>query len=263
MVNREAYEKLVKDVYKNQHNSIGEKAELFNWFDPCQEINLWTYWQGKDSKDVKIMVVGQDWGNPYHSKNKQTIDNIVEGRNYFYGQSGKMYPTDISLSILFEIIGYKDIINNRYDDLFFTNFYLKYRADGCKETGGMSRKNMMRDAMNFVDLIAAIQPKVIICLGKLTYECVIDALKPDGKCRIGKISDYCNLIDNGNNFTDIADVRVFGMVHCGASGINVNRKKGLKTDKSKTGLELMLQDWQAVKSYLESKNVSLNLDPVE
>ena len=122
---------------------------------------------------------------------------------------------------------------------------------------------MMRDAKNFVGLVDAINPSVIICLGKLTYECVIDALKPEGKCRVGKISDYCNLIDNGENYTDIADIRVFGMVHCGASGINVNRKKGSKTDKSITGLELMLKDWQVVKNYLESKNEPLNTCPMD
>lgn len=248
IVNKEAYEKLVDEDCKKQHDNVGENTWMFTWLEPCREINLWTYWQGKASKNVKIMVVGKDWGNPYHPKNKQTIDNIVNGRNYFYGQSEKLYPTDITLSRLVESIGYQDVIHYSYDDLFFTNFYLKYRADGCKETGGMSRKNIIREAKNFVDLVSAINPLVIICLGKLTYECVIDALKPEGKCRVGKISDFCNLIDDGENYMDIADIRVFGIVHCGASGINMNRKKGLKMNKNITGLELMLKDWQAAKT---------------
>lgn len=34
--------------------------------DKCNEINLWTYWQGHgltDFSGVKIMLVGQDWGS--------------------------------------------------------------------------------------------------------------------------------------------------------------------------------------------------------
>ena len=74
--------------------------------------------------------------------------------------------------------------------------------------------------------------------------------------------DYCDLIDNHKNYTDIAGVRVFGMVHCGASGVNVNRKKGTRTDKNKKGIELMIQDWEEIKKYLEDKDIFLNLKPV-
>ena len=265
MVNKAAYEKLVNEDCKKYHLDKGEESDLFEWCPDCREINLWTYWQGKDAKDVKIMVVGQDWGNYHLPKNTQTMENIREHRNYFCNQdteNSTVYQTDKSLCVLFESIGYKDIINNRYDDLFFTNFFLKYRAEGCKETGGMSRTNMMRDAASFSALVDATRPKVIICLGMLTYECVIDALRPGEKCRIGKITDYCDLIDNHKNYTDIAGVRVFGMVHCGASGVNVIRKKGTRTDKNKKGIELMIQDWKEIKKYLEDKDIFLNLKPV-
>ena len=100
MVNRAAYEKLVKEDCKKNHLCKGEKTDLFEWCPDCQEINLWTYWQGKDAKDVKIMVVGQDWGNYHHPKNIQTMENIREHRNYFYNkgtESSMVYQTDKSL----------------------------------------------------------------------------------------------------------------------------------------------------------------------
>ena len=90
---------------------------MFEWCPDCREINLWTYWQGKDAKDVKIVVVGQDWGNYHLPKNTQTMENIREHRNYFCNQdteNSTVYQTDKSLCVLFESIGYKDIINNRY-----------------------------------------------------------------------------------------------------------------------------------------------------
>ena len=108
---------------------------------------------------------------------------------------------------------------------------------------------MMRDAKNFVALVSIVKPKVIICLGKLTYECVINALKLKKNFRVGNIADFCKLIDSRKNFTDVNGMRIFGMIHCGALGVNINRKKGVRT-YNKSGIELMKDDWQAVQDYL-------------
>lgn len=260
MIDYNAYQELVKKVIQQYQTRQDDK---YCWCHDCKEINLWTYWQGKDCKDVKIMVVGQDWGNPQLPKNAQTIKNIRAGKNYFYNQAdlGKLkYRTDKSLCTLFDSIGYRDIITNRYDDLFFTNFFLRYRKG--RETGKMSRRVLMEDAQNFRELVSAIKPKVIICLGKMTYECVIDALQPEAeqKFRIHSLREYCDKIDDGKNYVDFAQsqIRVYGMVHCGAAGVNINRKRGSKTPKDKSGLELMTQDWKAVLGYLKSKNINLN-----
>lgn len=264
MVNYEAYRYLVDVSCKLNHNNKKENDKYFVWCKDCNEINLWTYWQGKDSKDVKIMVVGQDWGNPGLLKNEQTMANIKNNGSYFYNSSinsENVYPTDRNLSSLFEHLGYKDIISNKYDDLFFTNFYLKYRTDKIKETGYMSRTNMMRDKDNFKELVADINPKIIICLGKLTYECVVEALDPTKKIRIKNISEYCDLIEEGKNITEIGDIGIFGMVHCGATGVNINRKKGSKADKDKRGIELMIDDWEKVSNYIREKSIELDTNP--
>ena len=68
MVNKEqAYQELISDVknyYKAQEAEHKDKSVYLTWYDYCEEINLWTYWQGRGSLDAKIMLVGQDWGSP-------------------------------------------------------------------------------------------------------------------------------------------------------------------------------------------------------
>ena len=50
--------------------------------DLCQEINLWTYWQGfgyaKETPHIKYMLIGQDFGPPEKEETKGTIANIRE-----------------------------------------------------------------------------------------------------------------------------------------------------------------------------------------
>lgn len=265
MVDCDAYRKLVDKVCK-QKSTFSD--DIFCWCSDCKEINLWTYWQGKDCKDVKIMVVGQDWGNPCLEKNNLTMENIRAKRNYFFNQndlSKTKYVTDRSLCELFDSIGYKNIIENKYDNLFFTNFFLGYRGGNKKETGGMKRTTMMQDAKYFEELVSVIKPQVIICLGMLTYECVVDSLKQKEKLRIKSLRDYCDKIDDGTNYVDIPEkeVRVYGMIHCGASGVNINRKQGSKTPKEMSGLDLMKQDWKNVLEYLKDNKIDLNFEPMK
>lgn len=125
----------------------------------------------------------------------------------------------------------------------------------------------MEDAQHFRKLVSAIKPKVIICLGKMTYECVIDALQSDTeqKFRIHSLREYCDKIDDGKNYVDFtqSQLRVYGMVHCGAAGVNINRKRGSKTPNDKSGFDLMVQDWKAILDYLKDKKISLNYNPMK
>ena len=56
------YAALISKVQKS-YPSIRDgdtcEVKLF-WCDACQEINLWTYWQGRNNLDASIMLVGQD-----------------------------------------------------------------------------------------------------------------------------------------------------------------------------------------------------------
>ena len=71
MVDEKRYKELVKECIEKHGNYKDKVFGGINSFDNCKnhevlasEINLWTFWQGRGHKNVKIMLVGQDWGNP-------------------------------------------------------------------------------------------------------------------------------------------------------------------------------------------------------
>ena len=82
-----AYCKLVENV-KNKYrkNPIYTKNLTLGWCDLrqgenlCQEINLWTYWQGRNyarkTPHIKYMLIGQDFGPPEKEEIKGTIANV-------------------------------------------------------------------------------------------------------------------------------------------------------------------------------------------
>ena len=69
---------IVKNKYRK--NPIYAKNLTLGWCDLRQEINLWTYWQGKDyaknTPHIKYMLIGQDFGPPKKEEVKGTIANV-------------------------------------------------------------------------------------------------------------------------------------------------------------------------------------------
>ena len=74
----------VKNKYRK--NPIYTKNLTLGWCDLrqgedlCQEINLWTYWQGRDyakkTPHIKYMLIGQDFGPPEKEELNGTIANV-------------------------------------------------------------------------------------------------------------------------------------------------------------------------------------------
>lgn len=74
----------VKNKYRK--NPICAKNLTLGWCDLrqgedlCQEINLWTYWQGRNyarkTPHIKYMLIGQDFGPPEKEELKGTIANV-------------------------------------------------------------------------------------------------------------------------------------------------------------------------------------------
>jgi hypothetical protein len=135
------------------------------WLDGNQ-INLWAYWQGYQIKDidegVDILLVGQDWGNPWREGSQETITRIVAMQN---GQEVPYWaenPTDRMLRELFVFFGCDISRKDPGLRLLFTNYSLGYRVES--ETGGMTKGLMLRDRQLFDDLVEVIKPKIIICL---------------------------------------------------------------------------------------------------
>ncbi|SCX09588.1 hypothetical protein SAMN02910339_01364 [Lachnospiraceae bacterium YSD2013] len=217
------------DVVKRAKNEIGNRLQFGNRrveYSPCDiwlngtEINLWTYWQGWrlkdiDEKGVDILVVGQDWGCP--SKNPRTMECIQKMQA---GDKGVLYPsesrTDKTMQKMFKAFGEGINIScaNPGMRLFFTNYSLGYRADGCSESGGMTKKLLREDSELFDCLVEALNPKIIICLGKLTFEVATGVV----------VKDFVKKLQIGNPckapFPKKPCVMVYGVAHCGARGVN-------------------------------------------
>jgi hypothetical protein len=249
MAKQERYRDCVKKVKgcAKNCNSSGKGARLLHCAD-CDEINLWSYWQGGETHlDAKILLVGQDWGpyDPQEYAESRIVKEIIENRKsnptkYYSYTDGNDSITDKNLIELFNSIGY-DITKDQ-PDLFFTNFVLCYReknfsgdfkqvwADNCSE--------------HFKELADIIQPNVILCLGRNVYESV---LKVFGKTVPSE--SYNKIIDKHEpTAVDGHDFKIFPLAHCGGMGTS-NRNRGKNTDKN----DLLAQqkiDWGYIKNYL-------------
>ena len=234
-----AYKKLIADTQKKYPVWNGQpstkKVELFapvvDGENICHEINLYTYWQGlgyaEKTPKIKYLLVAQDWGNFF--KDKDFISHIKKinsgDKNLSYFVNGAPnYVTDKNLIKLFEVLGYN--LNNRHNDLFFTNFCLGYRSGD--DGGGMTKTMMMNDSAEFETLCEILEPENILCLGRLTFECVYESLKGE---KINIFGGYGNFIEENVFFTancGKVKTKIFPLVHCGGMGTayrNLDKQK--------------------------------------
>ena len=234
------YRKLVEDVkqsYKDSNNGL-------MWCDACEEINLWTYWQGRGNLDAPIMLVGQDWGNP-EEDNESTravmanVRNMRSGMDALYMKDNKSL-TDKNLVELFKSIGFD--IENKNPNLFFTNFVLGYRVGRISKN--YNKAWAKHDSEFFERLINIINPQIILCLGRVTFENVVKTLNGN-KPKIKSYNAFISGEDNPINITygDGKTAYVFALAHCGVLG-TMNRNR----DKTKeTGIKRQIEDWKKVK----------------
>lgn len=250
MTKQERYAALiakVKDSYTTyspeKHN---EPLDLY-WCEDCKEINLWTYWQGRGNLDAKIMLVGQDWGSPWDESAQSTMEQIElanQGKPYDYLHNNPSI-TDKRLMELFHEIGFE--VRHPCDDVFFTNFILGYRNKGL--SSGYQKTWEEHDKAFFRELANIIEPKVILCLARTTFEGVLSAFDMKLTSRIG---NYNKFIESDRNPVSVnlkngAVVRVFALAHCGALG-TLNRNRG--KDKREDILAFQKQDWKRILPYL-------------
>lgn len=250
------YRLLVEDVKKDYKKRTSEDTthEELVWCDLCDEINLWTYWQGRGNKTAEILLVGQDWGCVFDENFEQfksCIEKMNAGDNSVNYAAALKFPTDKNLMKLFGALRYD--LNEKQEQLFFTNLALGYRKHSS--TGALSKEYLTKDIQYLKRLVNILQPKVVICLGKDTYEIVASTLC-EAKVRV---SNFYELLNRGNNYSEFylennEEVRVYGMAHCGNYGV-MNRKKYAETDQQEDGLELQKRDWLKLRDYLESIGV--------
>lgn len=230
------------------HNPADDLQKLrLYWCDDCEEVNLWTYWQGRGNLNAKIMLVGQDWGCPWDPNYQPTMDQVRKAnQNYEYDYlNNNPSPTDANLARLFSELGYD--ITKPCEDLFFTNFILGYRNKGL--SSGYQKSWAEHDKGFFHELADIIEPKVILCLGRSTFEGVLSAF--DVKLDT-PIKDYNDFIESKCNpvavtLENSGTAYVFALAHCGAMGtLNRNRKKS-------ADLTNQIEDWRKINPTSERK----------
>ena len=252
MTGKEAqYRALISDVrqfYIKQKKLHEHEPVYLTWCDDCEEINLWTYWQGRGNLDAKIMLGGQDWGS-LSDTNEQFMaqfNAINSGRISSYRLDASSI-TDKNLIKLFSSIGYSIASGEpRNPDLFFTNYVLGYRNRGL--SGKFNSWWLSENKEFFSRLANIIEPEIIICLGRRTFQGVMMAF--DQKVELG---NYNAFITGENNPIEITlhsgkKTHVFAEAHCGAMG-TLNRNR-LKSPGEATGIPLQIKDWAKIKDYL-------------
>lgn len=247
--NENAYQKLCKDVEGSYlYAKFSAEQELF-WESTCKkEINLWTYWQGMNVRHPKILVVGQDWGCPArYPKTIANIDAMNHGGDWNYFVPDEAFLADVHLAELLRELGYDDIIGTKYDNLFFTNLVLGYRTR--KSSGNCKPEWIEKDLPFFFRLVNILQPKVILCLGKDTYEGVLRAFGKDSPIKNDKYYQFIekrivSKIDIGYDRSAL----VFPLAHCGSCGtMNRNATCG----RNSADLTAQKSDWRFVMDYIQ------------
>lgn len=218
----------------------GSPAEL-TWCDACRdEINLWTYWQGRGCLDPEIVVVGQDWGCPASKEGRVPLDNLRQGRFYL---DRSLSHTDLNLSELFrDVLGIN--LGRRDRRLFFTNLLL-----GCRTRSNSGNLNtpLERDLPFFKELVNILRPRLVICLGRKTFECALSAWGE----RLSCAGSYSAALAAGKTAVEIDGVRFIGMAHCGTLGC-FNRAGNRRGSGERDGLRLQKQDWQQIRDFLSA-----------
>ena len=232
MTYREIVEKAKITLKKRGHYGIGD-VDLYAcdlWL-KSNQINLWAYWQGYQlddiDKGIDIMLVGQDWGNPDWDKEVAArIERMQAGERVSYW-TGKLSPTDTNLTVLFKELGCNVESENPGKRILFTNYCLGYRSG--KQSRGMKSYYLDMDRELFDDLVKAVHPKVIICLGKITYEAVTN------KRTKGFVKQLKEGIPFVSEYPGALETKVYGVAHCGGLGL-----------KNIGGIERAKKSWQKI-----------------
>lgn len=254
-----AYNALVRDVAAcpklDSCNEGLSPEKILEKCPDCEEINLWSYWQGgRDHLDAKILLVGQDWGCYRPGFTLGAERKAHPGQKLYYREcdGSKNSETDQTLCELFAELGYDiatDGDDSRYPgdvrDLFFTNFALCYRRGNI--SSGFQRRWQDNCGEYFRRLIQIIRPQVILCLGREVYDGVA-ATTGSHKAS----GSYNSFIEGGSHEMRFDDTSawVFPLAHPGGLG-TFNRGGHDKNE----GKRLQVEDWRRVKAFLNKLSI--------
>ena len=248
------YRDLINEAKKNYMMPIkGGKDFELSWCPECDEINLWTYWQGINNLHPKVMVIGQDFGCPYvDNKDLKPVykdivsDKALASEKYIESiknpKLGNAFETDRMLRLLLSSVDSElDPFIPDNKNLFFTNVCLGYRDHGSSN-GSIWAAPLKNDAAITIDLIKEFSPQMVICLGLSTFNAI---LKAAGR---KKVTGVNKLLDTDKGCCeDLLGTHIICQAHPGAIG-KMNRKKysALSFDEAD---DLLLRDWENIKQY--------------
>lgn len=253
-----AYKNLVKAMQEKypKYDENGDSelyAPYVNGKMLCKEINLYTYWQGLNyilkTPKIKYLFVAQDFGSIFENNELMRrflnrIEKINEGfyKVPYFDSENNFSMTDSNLIKMFDKFGYD--ITKRHLKLFFTNFCLGYRKN--REVK-MTKELMMSDAPLFKDLCEILEPENIICMGRLTFECVYETLAGKPNEELEKFKYWNTFLEKHKPITlrlKGNPVPIIPVAHCGKNGIE-NR------NSNDTELSKQYRDWIDIKKSIK------------
>ena len=261
------YLQLITEIYDRLDKKTEQDFFINNSdFERLEEHNLWTYWQGRGVRHPKIMVVGQDWGSLEQSKKYfEYIKNHPNEKVVSYEQVKKENPkmsyreftTDRELRNFFnKYLGYADICENQYKDLYFTNLVPGFRNDSSSTRNGTELQMEIPDIINdFIRLLNILHPEFILCLGKLVSESIDKAYNGE-KSVIDKAKNYNEYLDEALHADSPQPItldlgngnyaKMFALAHMGGLGKS-NRTRYYKDKPNK---KTVIDDWEVVADYI-------------
>lgn len=201
----------------------------------------------ESSTENRYIIGWSGLGNPFtgdmSAENVKKINTMdrhdYDKLMYLDVPDEKRFATDKNLIDLFAHIGYPDIDKKRYPELFFTNFCLGYIYEG-KQSGDMTTSIMEKDSDYFKELCNILQPKVIICLGRKTFELSVKALEVETTLKdADRYNDYLEKQRNKDGIpVDLEGTKskIYASAHCGFFGV-----------KNRGGIDKVKADWMDIK----------------
>lgn len=258
-----AYQKLVKErqactCCKNFNMKNGNDILKEN---DINDIGLWTYSHtpGEYNLDAEILIIGQDWGN------EKYINKFIEKRKQNAYHTKKNIPLNKSKDITTENL-YKALseLGSKIDlskqetpksrNYFLTNIVLCYKTQD-NMNAKVHKECYVNCKNRFLDkLINIIEPKIIITLGRNTFEYFWNTYDSNKKkcCHqeYRKSWSFSKIIEQGleGNFKYMVgnnQIIVFPMAHTGKLG-TINRQKSLGSNNS----DAFLIDWEKLNKYI-------------
>lgn len=199
---------------------------------PPNEIGAWSRWQGNLNAD--LMIVAQDWGSENSYK-------LQKGWDVY--KSNNSAVTNMNIIELMKSIGLeleKPEVHDQDQRYFFTNAALCMR-EGEREQGNAKSSWFNNCAPLLKRQIKIVHPKVVVALGQVPFYSIMKAFNkpyPSNK--------FTNMVNSKKAFEIIPGTHLVPVFHCGAFGVNRNRKSMDPSDK----LMAHKEDWKIIREYL-------------